>query len=464
MTAKMKWFEKKWFVNLKTGTRQRICFLFIAVIAAIIGVTAAIIFLSLKVPNALVYAIIFIIVSVLELVFALILANINTFLITDPMIKNDRCIVRFSTGHFETSDFIRDRDYVTAKYQDEIGVFSSKLKDLMMYLRNLNTAVRQISKGDLTVDVPICSEKDQIGNGLTDLVNNFHVLVTTIATAIDQVTSGANLVSDSSLSLSQGATHQASSVQELTASLEQIAQQTRLNAQNAEKANELAKCAKMNAAEGNAQMKDMLKAMDDISISSSNINKIIKVIDDIAFQTNILALNAAVEAARAGQHGKGFAVVAEEVRNLAGKSANAARETTDMIENSIKKVNVGTKIANQTAKALDEIVSQVENAADLINSITLSSVEQTNGIEQINIGINQVSQVIQTNAATAQESAAASEELSSQAAQLKEHVGQFKLKVSIRDAGPKASAKFAANSMSAPAAKISLSSGDFGKY
>ncbi len=220
-------------------------------------------------------------------------------------------------------------------------------------------------------------------------------------TAIDQVASGANLVSDSSLTLSQGATHQASTVQQLTASLEQISTQTHLNAQNADMANELAKSAKVNASDGNVQMKEMLKAMEDISVSSSNISRIIKVIDDIAFQTNILALNAAVEAARAGQHGKGFAVVAEEVRNLPANRRTPARETTEMIENSIGKVEAGTRIATRRPKTLDEIVSKVDARADLISSIAAASVEQAQGIEQINLGISQVSQVIQTNAATA---------------------------------------------------------------
>lgn len=291
-------------------------------------------------------------------------------------------------------------------------------------------AANKIADGDLDVSINVKS-KDEIGilaAAFVKMSENINDVMTNISCAAEQVAAASKQVSDSSMELSQGATEQASSIEELTASIEEIAAQTKMNAESANKANELSDSAKADATHGDGQMQEMLKAMDDINESSSNISKIIKVIDEIAFQTNILALNAAVEAARAGQHGKGFAVVAEEVRNLAARSANAAKETTAMIEGSIKKVEGGTRIAKETAEALNRIVQGVTKVANLVSDIAVASNEQASGISQINQGVMQVSQVVQANSATSEESAAASEELSSQAELLKQMVNKFKLK------------------------------------
>jgi methyl-accepting chemotaxis protein len=184
----------------------------------------------------------------------------------------------------------------------------------------------------------------------------------------------------------------------------------------------------MSAEKGSAQMDEMMVAVKEINQSSQSISKVIKVIDDIAFQTNILALNAAVEAARAGQHGKGFAVVAEEVRNLAAKSAEAAKDTSGLIASSMEKAELGAKIAEETASSLAEIVSGINESNQLVSDIALSSEAQSHGISEVNSGIDQVAAVVQMNSATAQESAASSIELSGQSDVLEDVIGRFNLK------------------------------------
>jgi methyl-accepting chemotaxis protein len=268
------------------------------------------------------------------------------------------------------------------------------------------------------------------GNALiNDIIGNKAVmkeLIERVNAAAEQVAAGTKDVSNSNQEILHGAMEQAASIEELSASVSKITEQTKLNAISANNAKTLAYEARSAAFQGNERMNEMQRAMDDINKSATDISKIIKVIDSIAFQTNILALNAAVEAARAGQYGKGFSVVAEEVRNLAKRSADAAKETTALIELSGKKTKAGTKIVDDTAVALREIVKSIENAVLHVGEIADSSSEQAMAIDEINKGIEQLAQVVQLNSATSENVASASEELSGQAQILQEMVTQFK--------------------------------------
>ena len=311
---------------------------------------------------------------------------------------------------------------------DELGQLGAALDTMADSLQQRAELAEAIAEGDLTRDVTLASDKDVLGRALRGMTERLNDIIGQINAASEQIDSGSGQVSDSAQDLSQGATQQASAIEEIGASLSELAGRTQENADNAATANQLASTAREAAHGGSAQMQQMVSAMQEINASGQNISKIIKTIDEIAFQTNLLALNAAVEAARAGQHGKGFAVVAEEVRNLAARSAKAARETADLIEGSVQKGENGTDIANRTAAALEEIVAGIGKTADLVGEIAASSKEQSEGLAQVNNGISQIDEVTQRNTAGAEESAAAAEELSSQSAHMRQLLQQFKLR------------------------------------
>lgn len=347
---------------------------------------------------------------------------------------------------------------------DEFGHLMDEYQKVIDNVRKYASIAEEVADGNLTVDVMPKSEMDVMGVSLKKLVLRNNHALSNISDSSFQVNTSASQVASASEALAQGSTEQASAIEEITASIDDIADKTKENAAQANEAANLVAQAIEDVKKGNEQMQDMMVAMQDINNSSESISKIIKVIDDIAFQTNILALNAAVEAARAGEAGKGFAVVAEEVRNLAAKSAAAASETAELIEDSISKVEVGSKLADETASALEAITQVVQKSEKIITGIADASNYQATAIEQVDQAIEQVSQVVQNNSATSEECAAASVELSNQAGRMRELLSVYTLgnQTDTSFAMNRASGDY--NNMTERNEQIISLNGGFGKY
>lgn len=319
---------------------------------------------------------------------------------------------------------------------DEIGLlsraFETMSQNLKLIIKDMTKFLEMMSQGDFKVEIihkdKFVGEFNPLLVSLEQITKDLSFTIGEINQFSEQVQSGAEQVSLEAQSLSQGAIEQAASIEKLSTTITHVSNQIKTDTSSAFEANQLAEKTGNNMEISGKKINEMVNAMDEISNSSCEISKIIKTIEDIAFQTNILALNAAVEAARAGDAGKGFAVVADEVRNLAQKSADAAQNTTLLIEKSISDIDSGVVIANDTATSLLDTVDDVNKVVTIIEEISESSERLEKSIMEVTEGMDQISSVVHTNSATSEESAAASEELSSQVSLMKDLVGKFKLR------------------------------------
>ncbi len=371
------------------------------------------------------------ILLIVGIIFAILLGGIGVFLGRNIMASINKMIKVFRSL---TDDIINgklsskgNKDLVDVDFQGVVTQVNALINAFVTPIHESMKVMKKLASKDLTTKIvgEYKGELNEFKVNINTAGQNLMTAISQVNTSVGQVSTGAGQISSTSQTLSQGATEQASSMEEISSSMNEIGSQVKINADNASQAQQISSEAKKCADEGNDKMKAMVDAMGEINKSSEDISKIIKVIDEIAFQTNLLALNAAVEAARAGKHGKGFAVVAEEVRNLAKRSAKAAKETTDLIENSSKKVSLGDSLASDTAKSLDEIVQNSVKVTDLVGEIATASNEQAKSVSQIVDALGQIDQVTQKNTASAEESAAASEELSGQAITLQTMIKEF---------------------------------------
>ena len=346
-------------------------------------------------------------------------------LLVEPIKEIEGVATQMAAGNFGSQ--------ITYESKDELGSLAEQVRKFVDTIQTIigdqDYMLGEMAKGNFAVEPRVperyVGDFTAVLNSLTNIKSRLSNVMMQINQSADQVAAGSDQVSSGAQALSQGATEQASSVEELAATIADISSQVTRNAENAKQASQKANTLGVELDEGTRQMNEMTAAMDEIRGKSQEIGKIIKTIEDIAFQTNILALNAAVEAARAGAAGRGFAVVADEVRNLASKSADASKETSALIEDSVRAVENGSRVAAETAKTIMTVAEESRSIVTTIDEIAQASMQQADAVVQVTQGMDQISSVVQTNSATAEESAAASEELSSQASMLKELVGQF---------------------------------------